>query len=204
MPRRCASRGLSIWTARPSISISPASRDKAPLRIFMSVDLPAPFSPRSTWTSPGWTSRSTPSSATRPGNALRMPRIDSAGAGRSDTEASQELPIAARAVGRRAHARQHVLLDDDPVVVAAGAEFAQDRGKIDATAPELTENAVAHRLEVIPRLSTHPLEHPRIAVLEMDVPDARGMAPVHVDRISAAEAEVTRVEAQPNERRIGA
>ena len=44
-------------------------------RIFISVDLPAPFSPSSTCTSPARSSRSTPSSATTPGNCLRMPRI---------------------------------------------------------------------------------------------------------------------------------
>ncbi len=43
--------------------------------MFMSVDLPAPFSPRSACTSPRRTSRSTSSLATVPGNSLRMPRI---------------------------------------------------------------------------------------------------------------------------------
>src|SRR5438552_2464229 len=40
----------------------------------MSVDLPAPFSPSTTWTSPARTSRSTPSSATTPGKRLLTPR----------------------------------------------------------------------------------------------------------------------------------
>src|SRR6516162_9778642 len=38
----------------------PESGRSAPLRIFMSVDLPAPFSPTSAWTSPGRSVRSTP------------------------------------------------------------------------------------------------------------------------------------------------
>src|SRR5262245_60989033 len=116
MPSSCAARGLPISTVLPSISIVPASFDTAPLRIFMSVDLPAPFSPSSTCTSPRCTARSTPSSATTPGNRLQMPRITNAGA-RSDTEAPQEFAIAAGAVDRRAQAGDDVLLDDDPVVV---------------------------------------------------------------------------------------
>src|SRR5438874_9664804 len=43
--------------------------------MFMSVDLPAPFSPRSACTSPRRTSNETPSFATTPGNSLRMSRI---------------------------------------------------------------------------------------------------------------------------------
>ena len=50
-------------------------RPIAPLRIFMSVDLPAPFSPSSTCTSPACNSSATSSSATTPGNCLQMPRI---------------------------------------------------------------------------------------------------------------------------------
>src|ERR1700761_9022602 len=38
----------------------------------MSVDLPAPFSPSSTWTSPAFTSKLTFCSATVPGNRLTM------------------------------------------------------------------------------------------------------------------------------------
>src|SRR5918995_546962 len=42
--------------------------------MFMSVDLPAPFSPSRAWTSPLATERSTPSQATTPGNRLVMSR----------------------------------------------------------------------------------------------------------------------------------
>src|SRR5262245_55253466 len=41
--------------------------------IFISVDLPAPFSPSTAWISPGITVRSTPSFATTDGYAFRMP-----------------------------------------------------------------------------------------------------------------------------------
>src|SRR6185437_12676798 len=43
--------------------------------MFISVDLPAPFSPSSACTSPRRTSNETSSLATTPGNSLRMPRI---------------------------------------------------------------------------------------------------------------------------------
>src|SRR6185503_16527395 len=43
--------------------------------MFISVDLPAPFSPSSACTSPRRTSRDTSSLATTPGNSLRIPRI---------------------------------------------------------------------------------------------------------------------------------
>src|ERR1700756_3305072 len=43
-----------------------------PVRMFIRVDLPAPFSPSRACTSPGRTSRSIASLATRPGNSLVM------------------------------------------------------------------------------------------------------------------------------------
>src|SRR6476646_7927072 len=46
--------------------------------MFESVDLPAPFSPRSACTSPSAASKSTPSFATTPGNRFVMPRSETA------------------------------------------------------------------------------------------------------------------------------
>src|SRR5689334_16869131 len=43
-----------------------------PAKIFISVDLPAPFSPISAWTSPGISSKRAPDSARTPGNDLWM------------------------------------------------------------------------------------------------------------------------------------
>src|SRR2546421_994156 len=42
--------------------------------MFIRVDLPAPFSPRSAWTSPSTSSKSTWSLASTPGNCLVIPR----------------------------------------------------------------------------------------------------------------------------------
>src|SRR5262245_10739752 len=47
--------------------------------IFISVDLPAPFSPISACTLPGWSATSTFSSASTPGKRLPIPFISSAG-----------------------------------------------------------------------------------------------------------------------------
>src|SRR5579872_827604 len=79
MPYRSAARGPSIVTGAPSISIVPESAGCAPARIFMSVDLPAPFSPTSACTSARSTSRSTPSRARTPGKVFTIPRIRSSG-----------------------------------------------------------------------------------------------------------------------------
>src|SRR5487761_2285263 len=62
------------------MSISPESACSAPARIFINVDLPAPFSPTRASTSPACNSRSTPSSARTPGNDFPMARIWSNGA----------------------------------------------------------------------------------------------------------------------------
>src|SRR3979411_1829477 len=61
--------------------ISPESAGCAPARIFISVDLPAPFSPTRACTSPALTSKVTPSSARTPGNVFTMSRIVSNGPG---------------------------------------------------------------------------------------------------------------------------
>src|SRR5260221_2658102 len=83
IPSCCAWRGPWISTAWPSTRISPESLASDPLRIFMSVDLPAPFSPSRTCTSPGATSRSTSSRATTPGKDLRTFCMCSRGGRRS-------------------------------------------------------------------------------------------------------------------------
>src|SRR5260221_3403452 len=53
--------------------MTPAVGRCTPARVWMSVDLPAPFSPNSTWTSPMRRSKSTASSATTPGKCLLRP-----------------------------------------------------------------------------------------------------------------------------------
>src|SRR5271157_1785426 len=73
-PSARACRGSSMATSPwPSISIAPESGGCTPKRIFIKVDLPAPFSPIRAWTSPALRSKSTPFNAWTPANALTMP-----------------------------------------------------------------------------------------------------------------------------------
>ena len=58
---------VSDGRVTPSMSMLPRSGSTTPPRIFISVDLPAPFSPTRPITSPGATARLTSSSATTPG-----------------------------------------------------------------------------------------------------------------------------------------
>ena len=67
MPSSRARDGLVTRTGAPRHRISPASGRAAPYTSFVSVDLPAPFSPSSAWISPARTVRSTASLASVPG-----------------------------------------------------------------------------------------------------------------------------------------
>jgi hypothetical protein len=67
IPCAAASAVLAKRTGLPSIRISPAVSCSTPAITFISVDLPAPFSPTSTFTAPIRTSKSTSSSARVPG-----------------------------------------------------------------------------------------------------------------------------------------
>src|SRR6476620_7629823 len=72
MPSACARAGVSAATRAPRTASDPESGDSAPLRILISVDLPAPFSPTIAWTSPARRSYDTPHSACAPENDLVM------------------------------------------------------------------------------------------------------------------------------------
>ena len=67
MPSACAMAGLASCTASPFQRTVPASGRTAPWMIFISVLLPAPFSPSTAWISPAATARSMPSFAFTPG-----------------------------------------------------------------------------------------------------------------------------------------
>ncbi len=70
MPASSASRGPAKATGLPSRTICPSKSVIAPARIFMSVLLPAPFSPQSEWTSPARARKVTPSRAWTPPKCL--------------------------------------------------------------------------------------------------------------------------------------
>ncbi len=61
--------------SRPASMTVPASGRWTPMSTFMSVDLPAPFSPSRAWTSPARTSKSMPRRTWKGPKALVMPRM---------------------------------------------------------------------------------------------------------------------------------
>ena len=77
MPIPCliASRGLCGAYAAPFSTIDPESGFSSPYRIFISVVLPAPFSPTTARISPGESERSTAEFASREPNHLVIPFI---------------------------------------------------------------------------------------------------------------------------------
>src|SRR6185503_17915106 len=77
IPSERARAGVMCGTARPATVSVPASGRSAPVMILMSVDLPAPFSPTSAWTSPGRRSNDTPRSARTPSKDFEMPAAES-------------------------------------------------------------------------------------------------------------------------------
>src|SRR6478735_4297518 len=79
MPCALESLTLPSTTVLPLMLICPSSGGCTPPRIFISVLLPAPFSPMSASTSPARSDSETPCRATTPGKRLVMPRISSKG-----------------------------------------------------------------------------------------------------------------------------
>src|ERR671937_63390 len=103
--------------------------------MFISVDLPAPFSPRSACTSPRRRSKSTLSSATTPGKRLVIPRISrtvdaSTGAILRRRAGSEARPSNAEA-GSRLELRRNVqLAGDDPLLVRVHQRQVRPRDRV--------------------------------------------------------------------------
>src|SRR3712207_2375315 len=81
MPRSRASRGELKTTGRPSTRYCPEVGWCTPASVLMSVDLPAPLSPRRHITSPRPTRIDTPESAITEPKCLTRSRISMRGAG---------------------------------------------------------------------------------------------------------------------------
>src|SRR5436305_2184293 len=91
--------------------------------MFISVDLPAPFSPRSAWISPGSTTRSMWSLATRSPKRLVMPRSSSLRASSQRVAECRRPPTGAggrRAASLRLCRRDHLHLTADDVLLELG------------------------------------------------------------------------------------
>jgi hypothetical protein len=79
IPSACAARGPPIERGSPSTSTAPASGETTPVRIFTSVDLPAPFSPTSACVLAGAIANETSSTACTPPYAFETPRSSTSG-----------------------------------------------------------------------------------------------------------------------------
>ncbi len=79
-PASSASRGRRGANGAPSSTISPSSGRQTPASTFISVLLPAPFSPTRPSTSPRWSVMPTRSSASTPGKRFEIARISRSGA----------------------------------------------------------------------------------------------------------------------------
>ena len=76
MPWPMAASGPGIATASPRISSRPPSGRCSPAATFIRVDLPAPFSPITTWISPFRNSTETPLRAWIPWKCFEMSTIE--------------------------------------------------------------------------------------------------------------------------------
>src|SRR4051812_16694876 len=193
MPAPIASAGEENDSSRPSTSIVPESGFWTPYRIFISVDLPAPFSPTRACTVPRRTVTLTWSFAMTPGNRLPMsvrrtamswaslvsltnpPVADGAWAGPgSNATASAPGPGSGRCLLARRDldgAVDDLLL----VVVQLGldvVDLATARGVVDAALLEVERHRPGQRVAVDDRLD-------EVVDRDVDVLDHRG----HDDRL---------------------
>src|SRR5207245_8495720 len=85
----------------------------------------------------------------------------------SETQRAQVLAIPAGALGGRAHAREHVLFDDDPSIVVQPAERFDERGKIDGSASALAKETAAQRGVLIETLRERRPRDGVVAILRL-------------------------------------
>src|SRR3954471_11414600 len=126
---------------------------------------------------------------------------DSASA--SETETTQEVAVARRAGGWRTEARKDILFDDDPAVVVLEPERVAHVREGYHAVSELAEDAATDGGVIVPLFRASALRALVRAVLEVDVPDARGVLRDRDQRVAATEHAVAGVEAQAKQRRIG-
>ena len=115
------------------------------------------------------------------------------------------LAVTARAFLRGAHAGQDVLFDEHVALVVGLGQAAQQAREINGAFAQFTEDAVAQGLEVVPAGGTGLGGDGRLAVLEMDIPDAFAEAVERRDGVGAAGtvSVVAGVEHQAEGLRIG-
>src|SRR5215471_18414923 len=105
MPAASASRAERNCTGTPSSRMAPSYSACTPAMIFISVLLPAPFSPTRPWISPAFRAKSTSLRACTPPNDLQMPDSSSSG-----------TPPASTAIGSLRRVGQDQTRSDQEVV----------------------------------------------------------------------------------------
>src|SRR5258706_7594199 len=88
------------------------------------------------------------------------------------SELAEKLAVMLRVLFGRAHARQHILFNDNPAAVIGAAQFVNYGWEIHIPLAKFAKNTVLQRSEIIPFFSTRTLTKSRAAIFEMDVPDA--------------------------------
>src|SRR5439155_4646592 len=89
-------------------------------------------------------------------------------------------------------------------VVAGVPKLREDGAEVDLSLSQLAEQSMPHGLHVIPPFGPRRSGHLTRTVLEVDVPNAAGIAGKDGAGIAAAVGCVAGIETQPDERRIGA
>src|SRR5262245_15287696 len=195
MPLAIASRGEEILTSSPRTRIRPSSAGYIPYNTRIRVDLPAPFSPISAWTSPARSSRSTWSLASTPGKRLVMrSRTTRGGVALPPAPSPSVTPLtrpALRTLGRVGHddgAIDDLLLELVELLRDVRRQGLGVRGRVvdpvlgHAEDLAAAERALALRLDRVVDGDVHALEHrgqdPRLLL------GARGqvLVRVHPDR----------------------
>src|SRR6185436_10380049 len=119
------------------------------------------------------------------------------------SHATKVFAVAACARGRRPEARQDVLLDDDPAGVVLDAQRVQHAHKRHHSLPELAEDAAAHRRVIVPPFGSRTARELRLAILEVNMPDAIAILRDGIDRVAAGVHQMPGVAAEADHLGIG-
>src|SRR5258708_32521439 len=87
-------------------------------------------------------------------------------------DGSQILPVTLGACFRATHAGENILLHDNPAAIASHMKPVSDGGERHVALAQFTKHPVAYRSEIIPAICTSLPGDLRLAVLEMNMPDA--------------------------------
>src|SRR5262249_16406786 len=129
IPAARASRAERKRVSCPSSRMRPENSGCTPAMIFISVLLPAPFSPTRPWISPGESAKSTPRSASTPPKVLLIPSSSRMGEELAGTGGSIQAVIFHPLHAGRIRLGHHGAVGDDALRNALSAFFARDHGR---------------------------------------------------------------------------